>query len=187
MVMEYFPGSTLGEYVRRGERFDAATIVAIGEQLCGILDHVHSVHGPGLIMTDIQPDNLVWHRGILRLIDLGDYICKGDDHIGKLGGTPGFAAPELYEGRGICEATEVFAIGRILQYLLMGTPEHGRGIIAVRHCGRRGVCHDECGYIRALVRLIATCTCADINRRPACVRELGDRLSMILQAHSPGK
>ncbi len=189
MIMEYFPGRTLGEYVRRGRRFEVAEIVAIGVALCGILDHVHSVHGRNVILTDIQPDNLVWHRNILRLIDLGDYATGVGNHIGKLRGTPGFVAPEVYEGGDICEATEVFAVGRVLQYLLTGRTVHGGSICAARHGIRRRGGDDVFGYVRysSLVRIVTSCTCADIGRRPQCARELMERLLMVLRAHSPGK
>ncbi len=58
-----------------------------------LLSGLMSIHDEGLIHLDIKPDNLIQMDDRYMILDLGLAHTKGYEY--KLGGTPGFQAPEV--------------------------------------------------------------------------------------------
>ena len=138
VVYDYVDGITLERYVgehggrvtrdglRRG--LDAAEAVRIAVQLC---EAVGELHAHGVIHRDISPGNVVIAADGAHLIDFG--IARerpaGADANGKgpvrsrdttTLGTWGFAAPEQYGFAPTDARTDVYALGRLLGYMLTG-------------------------------------------------------------------
>lgn len=119
LVMEYLRGITLGESLRRGKRYFAAEILEIAVSLCGILEKLHGCTPPVLYL-DLSPDNIILERGGgLRLTDLGTAAAwrskeKRDGFV--MTGTPGFAAPEQYQGEA-SPASDIYSLGMLLRVL----------------------------------------------------------------------
>jgi serine/threonine protein phosphatase PrpC len=75
---------------------------------------VEALHRADIIHRDINPDNVIIERnGSLKLIDLGVVRVPGleDTSPGTIPGTPGYMAPEMYDGEAGNEATDIFALG----------------------------------------------------------------------------
>lgn len=129
-VMEHVQGQTLRQVFdrhlhERKRPFDAATVVAIGRQLCAVLDELH--HLPGqLIYRDLKPANIMWDAvgRRLRLIDFGAARFNADGQQATQGlGTEGYAPPELYgSGASLTPATDVYTLGAVLYELSCGEP-----------------------------------------------------------------
>ncbi|MBR6896848.1 MAG: protein kinase [Lachnospiraceae bacterium] len=181
-VVEYFPGMTLGENVRKGLIFrDCETvdgmsrrITQIMSELCGILDYIHSknLRSP-VLHLDIHPDNLIWHRGRLRLIDFGNarYGYEGAERtVPRV--CRGFAAPELYEGGDICEASDIYSAGRVMLYLL----------------GCAAAYFDWEGDMRCemLLDVALECVRRDVRKRPQSAAELMYRIREGRRAEKAG-
>ena len=126
IMMEYVDGCTLTEYL--AEHPDKAARERIFEQLLAATEYLHKA---GVLHNDLKPDNiLIAHTNHdVRLIDFG--FADDDSHYmdRMLGGTQGYASPELSSATGIDSRSDVYALGRIMRQLF---PDSYRRII--RRC-----------------------------------------------------
>src|SRR6188768_3023422 len=108
-VMEYIPGETLGERVRRGGPLSVDEGSRIIREVGWALGHAH---GRGVIHRDIKPDNILLEAGAGRAIvtDLGIAHAEGSAVSGAAG-TPHYVAPELLEGGAPSAASDLYALG----------------------------------------------------------------------------
>ena len=104
--MELVRGRTLAAIVASAGPFSAAEAVVIGHELCRA---VAAVHAAGLVHRDIKAQNVMREAGgRLVLMDFG------------AGHTPLYAAPELLNGGEATVATDLYALGVLLYYLVTG-------------------------------------------------------------------
>ncbi len=114
-------GATLARHLELGRRF---TPVEAADFAAHMLKGVAALHRMGIIHRDIKPDNLhLGADGRLRLLDLGVAASDGLDAGETFSeinnpGTPSFMAPELYRGSSANEASDLYAAGVTLYYLL---------------------------------------------------------------------
>lgn len=128
IVMEYVDGVPLAGLVESVRPVkDLGTVAALIGQLCEIL---HGVHALNLVHCDVKPENvIVEHDGRVRLIDMGLGIAMGTEfHFSR--GTPGFMAPEQYDGnpkgKGLTGQADIFGLGvMLLEMTVMRVPYGG--------------------------------------------------------------
>lgn len=132
-VWEYLEGHTL-EQLRseRGRRgLPAAEVFVWLQQAAkGLL----ALHRQGIVHRDVKPDNLfLTHDQRLVVIDFGTARIIGIDvsshpTVGQrlVAGTPGFMAPELYQGNEGSPASDLFALGVTGYLLLSGRFPYGQ-------------------------------------------------------------
>ncbi len=119
MVLEYIPGRTLREIVRRDGAQDPERVLDWAMQIAGILDYLHTQE-PAVVHRDLTPDNLVvTAKGVVHLIDFG----ASNEFVGQATGT--FVGKQLYiapeQFRGKAEpASDIYAMGATLHFLLTG-------------------------------------------------------------------
>lgn len=122
LVMEHVLGENLRVAVNR-RPMDVMNAVHIVEQ---VLAGLALAHREGVVHRDVTPENvLVGAGGEVKLIDFGIAIVAGDDRmtrtmdgLGKLH----FAAPEQVERpREVGPPADVFAVGRVLGFLVSGS------------------------------------------------------------------
>jgi len=117
-VMTWHQGATLQERIDHGHHFTVNGVTKIGVDLMRGLSMLHRLH---IVHRDIKPANV--HIGTdqrLRILDLGVALngtVPAPDSMGNPG-TPSFMAPELFEGSPADLASDVFAAGVTLYYLL---------------------------------------------------------------------
>jgi serine/threonine-protein kinase len=131
-AMEYLPGLSLEELVKRYGPMPPARVVHLLRQVCRALCEAH---GQGLIHRDIKPSNiLACDRGgvhdVAKLLDFGLVRTLGpSDGSEKLTldghfiGTPMYMSPELANGSDIFDArTDIYGLGAVAYYVLTGQP-----------------------------------------------------------------
>jgi len=88
-------------------------------QISNIIDYLHNLPEK-ILYLDIKPENILVSEGKCYLVDFGSARSSMKDD-GYSFGSRGFAAPEQYNGEETGHRTDVFALGRLLDYML----DHG--------------------------------------------------------------
>jgi hypothetical protein len=131
LVLEYVPGLTLEQRLTRsdgrggtlpGAALPPAEALAYGVSMASVLEYLEQQEPP-VVHHDIKPANLIVRPddGRLMLVDFGSALLLPDassDTV-KLDsyGTPGYAAPEQYQGHS-SPASDVYSLGATLYHLL---------------------------------------------------------------------
>ncbi len=95
--MEYVDGEDLAALLRRVGRLTVDKAMQIARQLCAGLG---AAHDQGVLHRDLKPANIMIDgRGQVRIADFGiAALASQAEEPGRLAGTPGFMAPELFAG-----------------------------------------------------------------------------------------
>ena len=142
-VMEYLPGLSLEDLVRRHGPLPPGRVVHLLRQVCQALREAHAA---GLIHRDIKPSNIIAARrggldDVAKLLDFGLVLPRAGSpapHLtgeGQVLGTPLFMSPEQATsgGRVVDERSDLYALGAVAYYLLTGRPpfdgEDGIGVM----------------------------------------------------------
>ncbi len=125
-IMSWHEGSNLERYVKNEGRMALKWVRHIGVELCRILIYLHSEKS--VVHNDLKPANILFsEKGEVALVDFGlaegaDFLMPSYFERVRFQGTPGYAAPECWhrEKRQLFPATDIFALGATLFYLLEG-------------------------------------------------------------------
>lgn len=121
-VMEYFPGSTVGQMLRERQRLPLETVVEIAAQTADALAYAH--HQGRLVHRDIKPDNLlVNERCRVKVLDFGLARIEGARSItvaGTVVGSLYYVAPEQLLGKTLDGRTDVYALGITMYEMITG-------------------------------------------------------------------
>lgn len=117
-VMTWHEGATLQQRMDSGHHLTVNGVAKIGVDLMRGLSVLHRLN---IVHRDIKPANI--HMGSdqrLRILDLGVALNTniGTPETMENPGTPSFMAPELFKGEGATIASDVYAAGVTLYYLL---------------------------------------------------------------------
>jgi response regulator RpfG family c-di-GMP phosphodiesterase/serine/threonine protein kinase len=123
-VMEYVPGEDLELQVRRKGPLAAATACNL---VCQVASALAEAHRHNLIHRDIKPSNiLVTPDGQAKLLDFGLARRFHDRHLtvpGTVLGSLDYMAPEQAgAGSGIDHRADIYALGGVLCWCLLGKP-----------------------------------------------------------------
>lgn len=117
LVMEYIHGKTLGQLLREERRFSTSELLRYAREIADILAYLHN-RKPPIYYGDLKPDNLMLdENNRLYLIDLGSAVNGYGSNYKNCRGTPGFAAPEQYNGK-LNAQSDVYAFGKTLSALI---------------------------------------------------------------------
>jgi serine/threonine-protein kinase len=136
-VMEYLPGLTLEQLVKRNGPLSPARTVHLLRQVCLSL---REAHGLGLVHRDIKPANIMLcERGgvpdVVKLLDFGLVKAVGPGRSeetltqeGSIAGTPAYMSPEQARGQDHLDGrTDIYSLGAVAYFLLTGGPPFPRG------------------------------------------------------------
>jgi serine/threonine-protein kinase len=130
-VMEYLPGLSLEELLRRYGPLRPERVVHLLRQTCQALREAHAI---GLIHRDIKPGNVfVAQRGglydVVKLLDFGLVKQVADSSSARLtqeggiSGTPLFMSPEQARGLSNLDTrSDIYSLGAVAYALLTGRP-----------------------------------------------------------------
>lgn len=115
LILEFIPGHNLKE-IRMKDRVEWREIRNIFLQL---LDLISYLHKNGVIHGDIKPENIIYDRNNVYLIDFGSSIVKGEK-VAILQYTPSFCEQDNCSVKIKDEKIDYYCLFRVLLYLLRG-------------------------------------------------------------------
>ena len=123
MVMEFCPGGSLDDLVRRHGPMTPAQVRDIGIR---IADALAAAHAAGILHRDIKPANILVNRyGMVGLSDFGlasILAAEGGQSVTREALTPAFASPESFHGEEPTAAADLYSLAATLYALLAGRP-----------------------------------------------------------------
>jgi hypothetical protein len=117
IVMEYVPGETMANLIRRKTAISIADKLRWLEELCAGAGYAHQM---SVVHRDIKPANLMIDRsGRLKILDFGIARLIGiASNTAVTIGTPGYMAPEQITGEPVDHRSDQFSIGVVFYELL---------------------------------------------------------------------
>ena len=126
LVQEWIDGRSLAEYL--GEGHSLSERKRVFGQLLSVISYLHR---KGVVHNDLSPANILISRAddAVKIIDLG--YADDDVHAASksLGGTRGYASPELIGGRITDPRSDIWTLGALMRDIFPG--KYGR---IVRKC-----------------------------------------------------
>jgi serine/threonine protein kinase len=134
--MEFVRGRTLQQEVQSGGPLPVDEAIRTCVEVCRALQ---AIHAAGLIHRDVKAHNVMREdSGRVILMDFGaGFDPSGPD--ARMEGTPAYLAPELWTGGRGNIASDIYAVGVLLFFLLSGRlPVDGRSMAELRLWHRSG-------------------------------------------------
>ena len=123
IVMEYVPGETLKECIKRQGRLPADVAVEYAVQIASALKHAHDNQ---IVHCDIKPHNILIHRdGTAKVTDFGIARAVSSQTTTQVAGVLGsvhYLSPEQARGYGVDSQSDIYSLGVVLYEMLAGTP-----------------------------------------------------------------
>ena len=183
LVVEYLPGGTLADRLRRGpvaEREAVSIAAALAAALAAL-------HAGGYLHGDVKPSNIGFTAaGSPKLLDFG--LARGaNDGAALVGGTLRYASPEVLSGHPADEADDVWSLCVVLYEMAAGEhPFAGGGVDEVtrrirrRRVGRRGRPLAECRSTSPAAAFAASVLTAARPARPATAEAFAGTLRAVV-------
>ena len=158
IIEEYLAGENLKDFFLRQKCLPERFLLQYSIQLCDIISYLHS-EAEGILHLDLKPENLLIQNGQLRILDFGSAIRKKEEQQTKYHFiTLGYSAPEQYHAENLDVRTDIYGIGKILQFMLA----QGKG------------------YDKELTRIAERCMNETPTKRYENVAELKEALCKLL-------
>lgn len=125
LTMEFIDGETLRARIRRLGHLEQDEVRKIGRQICSGLA---AAHRQGVIHGDLKCGNILLTKtlaGATRAV-ITDFGLAAIEQAGEqrtmdqLAGSLEYMAPELFRGQAISVASDLYALGIMLHYMLTG-------------------------------------------------------------------
>lgn len=133
ILMENIVGETLDEFIKSHPQYFASqtNIDKFFNQLLSALKCLHNNH---VVYSDLKPQNIMLTQvnNDVKIIDMG--FCYTDSYPDSAGTTKGFSAPEHINRGSLNVTTDVFGVGKIIEYIknnsAINLPKKYRSIMA---------------------------------------------------------
>ncbi|TFK50486.1 kinase-like protein [Heliocybe sulcata] len=126
-VMDYYPGKSLAQELRKCRRFSPERAQFITASLISTLSQVHNAR---ILHRDIKPGNILFTAsGSVVLADFGLSVVFEDGEEELVSGDAGtwaFMAPEMFMGASYGFEVDFWAVGVVLYLMLTGKVPFGR-------------------------------------------------------------
>jgi len=167
IVEQYIEGESLKSICQK-QKIQEKLIISFAIQICDLIHYLHSRKDP-ILYLDLKPENILVRNDQLFLVDFGSAHTKADKEKNSFG-TPWYAAPEQYLQFGIDERADIYGIGMLLYFMVLGnqyTKEKGKNIDESDACSKE------------LKRIINRCLKFQTFQRYSSVNVLQKKLATI--------
>ena len=185
---DFVRGKTLAELLRVQGRFGFHEAALIGLDVTRALS---AVHRAGILHRDIKAENVMREEGgRILLMDFGlSALQQGQTNIA---GTPNYMAPEIFRGSPATVATDIYAAGVLLYYLVAGDyPVRLSGFSPleslVKITKRTPLIDLRPDVPEALMRTVSTAMDLDLEKRYGSAGELAAALAECLGISPPSE
>jgi serine/threonine protein kinase len=125
LVQQLIPGGSLQDRIAAAGRLDLATTLRL---LRGPAEGIDALHAGGLVHRDIKPGNILLDGDTAFVTDFGlakDSQASNLTRPGQALGSLDYMAPEQIRGEEVSAATDIYALGCVVQECLLGAPPFG--------------------------------------------------------------
>ncbi len=172
------------------------SFVQVAEILKKLLTTLHRVHQAGIVHRDIKPEHLLLARDQVILLDFGCAkpmeeteeearergTSPGMTLYGRMLGTQGYIAPEVWGGQPATVQSDLFAVGATAVDLLLGERwlgGHPKSVIQQRLREGPETMLLRAGVNQKAAAFLASLTAVNATRRPASAEEALARLDTL--------
>jgi hypothetical protein len=162
MVTAFIAGPSLEQVLGEGQTLPVDSVRVLG---AGVAEALGAIHAAGLIHRDLKPSNILLAEDGPHVIDFGIARAMDASVITARSGTAGFMAPEVFLGRPLTSACDVFSLGMVLAYAA-GSRPFGVGL---REAIAYRVVHEEpdlSGLDPPIRDVVAACLAKEPAERP---------------------
>jgi N-acetylneuraminic acid mutarotase/tRNA A-37 threonylcarbamoyl transferase component Bud32 len=120
LVMEYVPGGSLEDALKRGRMEESVAILMTTRVLRGLA----ALHRAGIVHRDMKPGNILLTGELMpKISDMGIARAPGEAHLSMPGVQPGtllYMSPEQARGEEIDQRSDLYSIAAVIYELLTG-------------------------------------------------------------------
>lgn len=167
LVTAYVPGPSLQQAVTQHGSMPEESVYRL---IAGVAEALGAIHAAGVVHRDLKPSNVLLAPDGPRVIDFGIAQAVEASALTRRGmrvGSPRFMAPEQILGLPPTPAIDVFALGHLAVYALLGRSAFGTGEPAAVFPRILHEAPDLEGCPLRLRPLIEQCMRKDPDARPA--------------------
>lgn len=128
IIMAFYEGASLAEYIRRGPLTEHQAVNIAGQMARGLAE----AHSRGIVHRDIKPSNvMLTSSGLIKIVDFGlaHIVTAQTASIAGISGTIAYMSPEQALGHAVDQRCDIWALGVVLAEMLTGVnPFHGETI-----------------------------------------------------------
>ena len=118
LIEEFVEGESLEEFLLHQSHISLHTFLDLSLQLCDIFYYLHTLQPSPILYLDLKPEHVIVCGMKIKLIDfnVATYLTNLGN-IYNLFGNTDFTAPELFSGTAPNLFSDIYSIGKIMDYL----------------------------------------------------------------------